>query len=208
MADVSQLAVHGCGDLHSIGVTRLLRYTGLHPRSWFFAMLPFAVALAYSTLFRSLWSRTLGPAWLVPHPDVLLDAVCDPGAGGLLVVSASLLLSAFIAKPSTYPNGISGLLTGFSFCRFTSQPFLHSLLRIRVVDYSFPGGLPTHWIENQFQVHGFIRMRLRRSGVWTFQLGTEPEVCPSPRGRGTNFWFCPELKCPNSIAPSARQPDS
>ena len=52
------------------------------------------------------------------------------------------------------PNGLSGLTTGFSFFRFTSQPFLGSLLWIRVVDDSFPGGVRSRTTRDHFQVYG------------------------------------------------------
>ena len=104
------------------------------PDPWPFVWLPVTVAI-HTRPLSDLGAKNLpGSAWLVVDPNVLLDAVGDPGAEGLLSVVASLLLSAGVAKPSTSPNVLSGLLTGFSFYRFTSQPLLGSLLRIRVVD--------------------------------------------------------------------------
>ena len=101
------------------------------PDPWPFVWLPVTVAI-HTRPLSDLGAKNLpGSAWLVVDPYVLLDAVGDPGAEGLLSVVASLLLSAGVAKPSTSPNVLSGLLTGFSFYRFTSQPFLRSLLRIR-----------------------------------------------------------------------------
>jgi hypothetical protein len=61
------------------------------------------------------------------------------------------------------PNGLSGLFTGFSFYRFTSQPFLGSLPWIRVVDDSFPGGGPSRTTRDHFQVYGYNLPPLRGS---------------------------------------------
>jgi hypothetical protein len=54
------------------------------------------------------------------------------------------LLPASIAKVSATPIGLSRLPTGFSFYRFSSQPFLFPqhllLIWIRAVDYPYPEG--------------------------------------------------------------------
>src|SRR5215472_19014948 len=93
-----------------------------------FASLPFTVAPAYSVgsrLPRACWS-----AWLILNHHVLLDAVYDPGMESGTRPTAHAPCSLRPArKPQPFPTCfISGLTTGFSVLRFTSQPFLNSVV--------------------------------------------------------------------------------
>ena len=92
-----------------------------------FADLPFTVALhtRVSPEPRAVW-----PAWFIHIHHVLLDAVCDPGSGGLSLVlaHASLWLAAHEMASDCPTSFISGLTTGFSVLRFTSQPLLNSVV--------------------------------------------------------------------------------
>src|SRR6266705_5423131 len=93
----------------------------------FFASLPSTVALAYSV--GSRLPRACWPAWLTLSHNVLLDAVCDPGLesrtrpGALLPVACGSREGLSLSH-----HFISGLTTGFSVLRFTSQPFLNSMV--------------------------------------------------------------------------------
>ena len=129
-----------------------------------FAVSRFSVDRPYSVAFRFGSQERSGTPWFVSCRPVLLDAVCDPGDGKHSVVWATCVSTACLRSQGIGPpNGLSGLFTGFSFYRFTSQPFLGSLRWIRVVDDSFPGGVRSRTTRDHFQVYGYNLPPLRGS---------------------------------------------
>ena len=146
-------AVRCCGGLHSIGITRLLRYTGLHPKILVLCLAAFlgCFGILLSVLHRR---RTLRSAWFILCLNVLLDAVGDPGEefdhssyrnlpccllqlrklrpSRLRVFRGYLPDSASIASPRNLPPLPASDWGGLT--------------------KTFPRGIPTHTTKNHFQV--------------------------------------------------------
>ena len=63
-------------------------------------------------------------AWFVLRHVLLLDAVCDPGVGTVSRPSEPIPVACIRSQGLGQPNFLSGLTTGFSVLRFTSQLLL------------------------------------------------------------------------------------
>ena len=129
-----------------------------------FASLRFTVASAYSPRFDPLREPSDPPG---SSPSAMCCSMpsATPGKRGdtrLWRVRSCCLLPRLRRRPFR-PWTLSGLPTGFSFYRFTSQPCLHSLLRLRVARLRpFPVGFaPTHQ-RDHFQVSNHPSPRLSK----------------------------------------------
>ena len=98
-------------------------------------------------------------AWFVLDPVWLLDAVCDPGVGTGSRPRDPIPVACIRSQVLGLLHFLSGLPTGFSVLRFTSQLFLTLgfLLQLEygMADWAFPGGPFTLWTEDPFQVSGY-----------------------------------------------------
>ena len=98
-------------------------------------------------------------AWFVLDPVWLLDAVCDPGVGTGSRPRDPIPVACIRSQVLGQLHFLSGLPTGFSVLRFTSQLFLTLgfLLQLEygMADWAFPGGPFTLWTEDPFQVSGY-----------------------------------------------------
>lgn len=155
MANVSPLVSNVVSAFTPSALLDFFAIPALIPCPLSFGRLPVTVDRPYSTPFRLQDQELLGQAM------VRLVSLCvarcrrRPRGRDHSVVQATCAPVACVLSQSIgLPNSLSGLITGFSFFRFTSQPLLCSLLRIRVVDDSFPGGVHSRSTRDHFQVYG------------------------------------------------------
>ena len=140
VVDVCPPTIENCGGLHSTGITRLLRYSGRHPKPSVFCRSSFYSWSAYSAPFSSIAKNLM--ASLVRSSSLCVARCClrpRSGRPSLVLAPWPLLPASFHKRigPPKFTT-ISGLTTRFSVLRFTSQPLLNSVFLRHALGVEFP----------------------------------------------------------------------